>query len=152
MCVRGAPPSSARDARQALTPCFLTFCALLDRARYTLWPSLWPAMLRHNTQSLFLGCVPMALSTIGACPLRLSPALPHPRRARTDRRPATPSTRPFLRTVDMLALAVAPSWGGRWVAFTWALWWFNVVLALLVAIGVPHQMVRLAPLPPFARL
>jgi tellurite resistance protein TehA-like permease len=36
------------------------------RARYLLWPSIWYAMLRHPSQSLFLGCFPMALSTIGA--------------------------------------------------------------------------------------
>ena len=32
--------------------------------RYTLWPAILPAMMRHPMQSLFLGTFPMGLSTI----------------------------------------------------------------------------------------
>lgn len=44
--------------------------------------------------------------------------------------------------VNMFAFSVAPAWGGGWVNFTWVLWWINVVIALLVSLGVPYQMVR----------
>lgn len=43
--------------------------------------------------------------------------------------------------VNMFAFSVAPAWGGGWVTFTWVLWWINVVIALLVSLGVPYQMV-----------
>ena len=32
--------------------------------RYTLYPKIWKAMIRHPAQSLFLGCFPMGLATI----------------------------------------------------------------------------------------
>lgn len=32
--------------------------------RYTLYPKIWAVMLRHPTQSLFLGTFPMGLATI----------------------------------------------------------------------------------------
>ncbi|TKA83365.1 hypothetical protein B0A55_01039 [Friedmanniomyces simplex] len=38
-----------------------TFISLL---RYTLYPKLWTAMIRHPAQSLFLGTFPMGLATI----------------------------------------------------------------------------------------
>lgn len=37
---------------------------LLSSLRYTLWPKIWVAMIRHPAQSLFLGCFPMGLGTI----------------------------------------------------------------------------------------
>jgi tellurite resistance protein TehA-like permease len=32
--------------------------------RYTVYPEIWPVMIRHPTQSLFLGAYSMGLSTI----------------------------------------------------------------------------------------
>ncbi|KAJ7056567.1 voltage-dependent anion channel [Mycena amicta] len=43
--------------------CFVLICAA-TLARYVMFPALWPAMLRHPTQSLFVGALPM-----GACTL-----------------------------------------------------------------------------------
>jgi hypothetical protein len=37
---------------------------LISVLRYTLWPRIWTAMLRHPAQSLFIGCFPMGLATI----------------------------------------------------------------------------------------
>jgi tellurite resistance protein TehA-like permease len=37
---------------------------ILSILRYTLYPEIWPMMIRHPTQVLFLGAYPMALSTI----------------------------------------------------------------------------------------
>lgn len=37
---------------------------LLSLLRYTLYPSIWMAMVRHPNQSLFVGCCPMGLATI----------------------------------------------------------------------------------------
>ena len=42
---------------------FVLFLAL-SIARYTLYPWVWMVMLRHPTQSLFLGTFPMGLATI----------------------------------------------------------------------------------------
>lgn len=40
--------------------CFFAISIL----RYTLWPKIWPAMIRHPAQSLFLGTFPMGFATI----------------------------------------------------------------------------------------
>ncbi len=37
---------------------------LMSLIRYTLYPEIWRAMIRHPTQSLFLGTFPMGLATI----------------------------------------------------------------------------------------
>ncbi|KZT10620.1 uncharacterized protein LAESUDRAFT_671957 [Laetiporus sulphureus 93-53] len=37
---------------------------LFTICRYTFWPEIWPKMLRHPVQSLFLGTYPMGLATI----------------------------------------------------------------------------------------
>jgi tellurite resistance protein TehA-like permease len=42
---------------------FLLFFAI-SLLRYILYPEIWIAMLRHPTQSLFLGTFPMGLATI----------------------------------------------------------------------------------------
>ncbi|CAK7202963.1 Plasma membrane sulfite pump involved in sulfite metabolism [Sporothrix eucalyptigena] len=42
---------------------FLSFSAI-TLTRYILYPEIWGVMIKHPSQSLFLGCIPMALSTI----------------------------------------------------------------------------------------
>ncbi|KAF4634899.1 hypothetical protein G7Y89_g3188 [Cudoniella acicularis] len=42
---------------------FTTFLSI-SIARYTIYPEIWPAMIRHPAQSLFLGTFPMGLATI----------------------------------------------------------------------------------------
>ena len=37
---------------------------LLSIVRYTMYPEIWKAMIRHPTQSLFLGTFPMGFATI----------------------------------------------------------------------------------------
>ena len=37
---------------------------MISTLRYTLYPSLWKAMMRQPAESLFLGCFPMGLATI----------------------------------------------------------------------------------------
>ena len=41
---------------------FVTFL-LMSITRYTLYPEIWPAMISHPGQSLFLGCFPMAFAS-----------------------------------------------------------------------------------------
>lgn len=41
-----------------------TIFLCLSIARYTIYPEIWPAMIRHPAQSLFLGTFPMGLATI----------------------------------------------------------------------------------------
>lgn len=36
---------------------------LITLLRYTLYPEIWSAMIRHPAQSLFLGCFPMGLAS-----------------------------------------------------------------------------------------
>ena len=42
---------------------FATFTSL-SIVRYTVYPEIWSAMIRHPTQSLFLGTIPMGFATI----------------------------------------------------------------------------------------
>ena len=42
---------------------FINFL-LLSIMRYTIYPNIWFAMIRHPAQSLFLGTFPMGLATI----------------------------------------------------------------------------------------
>lgn len=42
---------------------FILFFAI-SVLRYTLYPAIWNAMIRHPAQSLFLGTFPMGLATI----------------------------------------------------------------------------------------
>lgn len=41
---------------------FAVFTAITT-ARYALYPEIWPAMVAHPGQSLFLGCFPMAFAS-----------------------------------------------------------------------------------------
>ncbi|KAM0374197.1 hypothetical protein HYE67_006294 [Fusarium culmorum] len=41
-----------------------TVFTVFSIARYTLYPTIWSAMISHPGQSLFLGCFPMGLATI----------------------------------------------------------------------------------------
>lgn len=47
-------------------------------ARYTIWPTMWPTMLFHPAQSLFLGTFAMGFATIvNMCALSVAPAWGH---------------------------------------------------------------------------
>lgn len=41
---------------------FLVFTGI-TLLRYSLYPEIWSAMIRHPAQSLFLGCFPMGLAS-----------------------------------------------------------------------------------------
>ncbi|GAA6008114.1 hypothetical protein JCM10207_007034 [Rhodosporidiobolus poonsookiae] len=65
------PFSGPHAAFRALGACFLVFdmllfaaFSLLTLARYWLYPKIFWAMIRHETHSLFLGCIPMGFVTI----------------------------------------------------------------------------------------
>ncbi|KAJ7454757.1 voltage-dependent anion channel [Mycena latifolia] len=47
-----------------LNLCFFVLICGATFARYHIFPELWPAMLRHPTQSLFIGAVPMGAATL----------------------------------------------------------------------------------------
>lgn len=48
----------------ALNVLLFTLFLSLSVARYSMYPEIWGLMIRHPTQSLFLGTVPMGLATI----------------------------------------------------------------------------------------
>lgn len=48
----------------ALNVLLFTVFLLLSIVRYALYPEIWFAMIRHPSQSLFLGTLPMGLATI----------------------------------------------------------------------------------------
>ena len=48
----------------ALNAIFFCIFFTLSFLRYTLYPQIWGAMIRHPAQSLFLGTFPMGLATI----------------------------------------------------------------------------------------
>jgi len=81
---------------------FVTFTAI-SMLRYTLYPSIWSAMLNHPVQSLFLGTFPMGLATI----------------------------------INMMCKVCVPAWGDWVINFAWALWWFDVVVALATNLYLP---------------
>ena len=37
---------------------------ILTIARYVIFPDIWPLMLRHPVQSLYVGCYPMGAATL----------------------------------------------------------------------------------------
>ncbi|KAJ6630992.1 voltage-dependent anion channel [Mycena sp. CBHHK59/15] len=47
-----------------LNLCFFTLICGATVARYWIFPELWPAMLGHSTQSLFIGAFPMGAATL----------------------------------------------------------------------------------------
>lgn len=48
----------------ALNVVIFTLFLLISILRYSFYPQIWSAMIRHPTQSLFLGTFPMGLATI----------------------------------------------------------------------------------------
>lgn len=48
----------------ALNVLLFVIFLLISLLRYTLYPRIWGAMIRHPAQSLFLGCFPMGFATI----------------------------------------------------------------------------------------
>ena len=48
----------------ALNVLLFVFFLAISVLRYTLYPEIWFAMIKHPTQSLFIGTFPMGLSTI----------------------------------------------------------------------------------------
>ena len=48
----------------ALNVLLFTTFLLISTLRYTIYPEIWFVMVRHPTQSLFLGTFPMGLATI----------------------------------------------------------------------------------------
>jgi C4-dicarboxylate transporter/malic acid transport protein len=44
----------------------------------------------------------------------------------------------FATIINMCALSAIPAWGpGSFVTFTWALWWIDAIISLLICIGLP---------------
>ena len=48
----------------ALNVLLFVIFLFISTLRYTLYPKIWGAMIRHPAQSLFLGCFPMGFATI----------------------------------------------------------------------------------------
>ncbi|PWN46567.1 hypothetical protein IE53DRAFT_391258 [Violaceomyces palustris] len=39
--------------------------------------------------------------------------------------------------INMIVFSLVPAWGPAWSTFAWVLWWIDVLLALVIAIGIP---------------
>jgi tellurite resistance protein TehA-like permease len=48
----------------ALNVVLFSIFLIISILRYAIYPQIWPAMIRHPAQSLFLGTFPMGLATI----------------------------------------------------------------------------------------
>lgn len=48
----------------ALNVFLFSLFLLISILRYTIYPEIWSAMIRHPAQSLFIGTFPMGLATI----------------------------------------------------------------------------------------
>lgn len=76
---------------------------LISIMRYVRWPALLRVLLRHPSQSMFIGAYSMALSTI----------------------------------VNLCTMILVPAWGHSFLMFTWALWWLNAAMAIVMSIALP---------------
>lgn len=98
---------------------FLAFF-VITVLRYSLYPETWSVMIHHETQSLFLGCFPMALASMFLV------------RSVSMARILTTS----IALINMFAL-VCSQWGS-WVAYmAWALWWLDAALSVACCVSVP---------------
>ena len=108
----------------ALNVVIFTTFLILSLLRYTIYPEIWLAMIRHPAQSLFLGTIPMGFATIvnmivfvcvpawGAWAVQLV-------RTRTEKQ-YTSSEADFSKA--------------------WALWWLDVVMSLFTCLYLPFVM------------
>lgn len=131
-------PAGHENVLNGLATAFLIFNIILflvftaaSIARYWMYPEIWTQMLLHPVQSLYLGCVPMALSTIinglvleayQKC-VRLALCLDLLQQDGTD-------------PVDF-SYRIA---GDGFLYFIWALWWVNLGLAWLTNLGFFYIM------------
>ncbi|KAL2018670.1 hypothetical protein VTK56DRAFT_505 [Thermocarpiscus australiensis] len=51
----------------------------------------------------------------------------------------------FTSVIQMASLVLVPGWGGGWGVAVYVLWWINVFLATVGAVGVPFVFIRLYP-------
>ncbi|KAB5540457.1 voltage-dependent anion channel [Coniochaeta sp. 2T2.1] len=51
----------------------------------------------------------------------------------------------YTAVIQMIALALVPSWGKGWGVAAYTLWWTNVAMTVVVVVGVPFVYIRLYP-------
>lgn len=101
---------------------FLCFSAI-TLTRYILYPEIWGVMIKHPSQSLFLGCIPMGLSsTLTLAFFSFWPCV------------SLLTSPPAI--INMMALVCTP-WGNGFIYFAWALWWVDVILSCACSLVIP---------------
>jgi tellurite resistance protein TehA-like permease len=102
---------------------FVTFF-IISVLRYSLYPEIWFAMIRHPAQSLFLGTFPMGLATIINMIVFICV--------------------PSWGEKFVILVCIYPS-KGRQKGLSlqrqaWALWWIDVVVSLSCCLYMPFVM------------
>lgn len=98
---------------------------IISTVRYTAFPGLFCAMLRHPVQSLFLGRfhraaeIPSVLTTcLGTIPMGLA------------------------TIVNMAVFVCVPAWGPWAVTLAWTLWWIDVVISIATCMFLPFVIMH----------
>ena len=107
---------------------FITFF-IISLLRYTLYPEIWFAMIRHPAQSLFLGTFPMGLATIVNTVIFV----------------CVPAWDNWAIQLVRMSIAFCRklgnwSWKDTDSNQAWVLWWLDVVLFLFTCFYLPFVM------------
>jgi len=102
---------------------FVTFF-IISMLRYTLYPEIWFAMIRHPSQSLFLGTFPMGLATIINMIVFI----------------CAPSWGEKFVILVCIYLSKCRQKGPVLQIQAWVLWWIDVVISLSCCLYMPFVM------------
>ncbi|KAK8060401.1 hypothetical protein PG996_010331 [Apiospora saccharicola] len=118
----------------ALNVLLMVAFTTISVARYVLYPEIFGVMIRHPTQSIFLGTFPMGLASESSLPGDGNMYGPFDM-MHTD----------WLRKaiINMIVFVSVPAWG-NWVAYlAWGLWWFDLAISLLCCVSLPFLVIHL---------
>ena len=107
----------------ALNVLLFVLFTVLSALRYTMYPEVWGALMRHPVQSLFLGTFPMGRI------LRL---------CQSDGNQLTFTGLATL--VNLFVYICVPSWGPRAVPVAWTFWWIDTAIAVAICFYLPFVM------------
>jgi tellurite resistance protein TehA-like permease len=137
---------------------FVIFC-IISFLRYTLYPEIWPAMISHPAQSLFLGCFPMGFASklhlsLTSPPLFLFPIISQiyllsfllPTISHhTSSYTSSPlhlhhHNKQLIRSppaiINMMIFACS-HWGPGLIYLAWAFWWLDAIISMATCISMP---------------
>lgn len=117
---------------------------IISFLRYTLYPEIWPAMIAHPAQSLFLGCFPMGFASKLFSPsppihLRsishttlLFPTISHHTSYIFTKSKLIPNP----AIINMMIFACS-HWGSGLIYLAWSFWWLDAIISMATCISMP---------------